>query len=202
MRSLKTFFCLISYTLTSLKKFKFFRYTLHVTLLYSWWKLKLPLLWCESSSLSMELHPVCSPRRRKKIHTFLSLTQVRRGSEPALHKNSTASDLNVAAPVTTGSVQATIAAINAKLSTSSQVPRSLSASNGLTIPMAGSEHNLRSSLRKTMVNTTYSVPLDHQDRSNQQSSPDSQYDGDAGSLSVMRRREPLGASGNKPERPK
>lgn len=136
------------------------------------------------------------------FHTFLSLTQVRRGSEPALHKNSTASDLNVAAPVTTGSVQATIAAINAKLSTSSQVPRSLSASNGLTIPMAGSEHNLRSSLRKTMVNTTYSVPLDHQDRSNQQSSPDSQYDGDAGSLSVMRRREPLGASGNKPERPK
>ena len=138
------------------------------------------------------------------FHTLLSISQVRRGSEPALHKNinSTASDLNAAAPVTTGSVQATIAAINAKLSTSSQVPRSLSASNGLTIPMAGSEHNLRSSLRKTMVNTTYSVPLDHQDRSNQQSSPDSQYEGDAGSLSVMRRREPLGASGNKPERPK
>eukprot|EP00093_Oithona_nana_P004367 04367.XXX_109905_102637_1 [CDS] Oithona nana genome sequencing. len=101
------------------------------------------------------------------FHTLLSITQVRRGSEPALHKNinSTASDLNAAAPVTT-------------------------------------EHNLRSSLRKTMVNTTYSVPLDHQDRSNQQSSPDSQYEGDAGSLSVMRRREPLGASGNKPERPK
>ena len=39
-------------------------------------------------------------------------------------------------------------------------------------------------------------------RQNQQSSPDSQYEGDSGSLSVMRRREPLGASGNKPERPK
>ncbi len=40
-------------------------------------------------------------------------------------------------------------------------------------------------------------------RDNQQSSPDSQGYEDSGSLSVMRRREPLGASGNKPEsRPK
>ena len=39
-------------------------------------------------------------------------------------------------------------------------------------------------------------------RQQQQSSPDSQYEGDSGALSVMRRREPLGASGNKPERPK
>ena len=143
---------------------------------------------------------LCALRTIFFIPFCLSVSQVRRGSEPALHNKNIVAD--TAAPVTTGSVQATIAAINARASTSSQVPRSLSASNGLTIPMAGSEHNLRSSLRKTMVNTTYSVPLDHQDRCNQQSSPDSQYEGDSGSLSVMRRREPLGASGNKPERPK
>ena len=55
-----------------------------------------------------------------------------------------------------------------------------------------------------MVNTQFGF-FEHsdQDRATQQSSPDSQYgEGDAGSLSVMRRREPLGASGNKPERPK
>ena len=143
---------------------------------------------------------------------------MRRGSEPALlhgnHKNTTQNNAVAAldldylapAPVTTGSVQATIAAINARSTSSSSVPRSLSASNGLTIAAdmnglgqyGGGQNNLRSSLRKTMVNTTYSVPME--DRSAQQSSPDSQYD--EGSLNVMRRREPLGASGNKPERPK
>lgn len=52
-----------------------------------------------------------------------------------------------------------------------------------------------------MVNN-YSAVVSIEDRAMQQSSPDSQYEGDAGSLNVMRRREPLGASGNKPERPK
>ena len=77
----------------------------------------------------------------------------------------------------------------------------------------GNNNNLRSSLRKTMVNTNYgySVAINNSDNNSnnldsrsalQQSSPDSQYEGDSGSLSVMRRREPLGASGNKPERPK
>ena len=64
-----------------------------------------------------------------------------------------------------------------------------------------------------MVNTNYGYPvsINNSDnnsnnmmdcRATQESSPDSQYEGDSGSLSVMRRREPLGASGNKPERPK
>lgn len=53
-----------------------------------------------------------------------------------------------------------------------------------------------------MVNNYSTVVSIDQDRAMQQSSPDSQYDGDSGSLNVMRRREPLGASGNKPERPK
>ena len=89
--------------------------------------------------------------------------------------------------------------------------------------LGGNNNSLRSSLRKTMVNTNYgySVAINNNSsgdnssnhnmedfrvmddcRQNQQSSPDSQYEGDSGSLSVMRRREPLGASGNKPERPK
>ena len=159
---------------------------------------------------------------------------MRRGSEPALLNN-----INDNNAVTTGSVQAVIASINARSTSvsaphqnsptsSTSVPRSMSSHSGLGIiknnnisdsnnhvnmlllPPAGSagsnsSHNnsLRSSLRKTMVNTSYgySIPID--DRSNQQSSPDSQFEGDSsGSLSVMRRREPLGASGNKPERPK
>ena len=127
---------------------------------------------------------------------------MRRGSEPALHGKNTNTDCLAPTSVTTGSVQATIAAINARSTSSTQVPRSISCTNGLTVQdmnNAGLNNNLRSSLRKTMVNTTYSVPLE--DRNTQQSSPDSQYD-DSGSLSVMRRREPLGASGNKPERPK
>ena len=66
------------------------------------------------------------------------------------------------------------------------------------------QQNLRSSLRKTMVNTQFGLFDKEQNELHaQQSSPDSQYEGDtSGCLSVMRRREPLGASGNKPERPK
>ena len=52
-----------------------------------------------------------------------------------------------------------------------------------------------------MVNSFGYSAVSIDDRSTQQSSPDSQYE-DSGSLNVMRRREPLGASGNKPERPK
>ena len=58
-----------------------------------------------------------------------------------------------------------------------------------------------------MVNTQFGYfdQSEQDSRAAQQSSPDSQYGegcDNTGSLSVMRRREPLGASGNKPERPK
>lgn len=130
---------------------------------------------------------------------YVHVQQVRRGSEPALNKND-----NVCA--TGSSVQAVIASLNARSNSTSQVPRSLSSHAGLSVITSGSNkenmNNLRSSLRKTMVNNYSTVVSIDQDRAMQQSSPDSQYDGDSGSLNVMRRREPLGASGNKPERPK
>ena len=88
-----------------------------------------------------------------------------------------------------------------------QVSRSLSSNE---IIMMQQQQHLRSSLRKTMVNTQFGYFDQSEDQDSratlQQSSPDSQYgegcDNNSGSLSVMRRREPLGASGNKPERPK
>lgn len=129
---------------------------------------------------------------------FLRL-QVRRGSEPSLHKPSSDNIVTTAS----GSVQAVIASINARTSSSAS-----STSNTVSRSLSSHEmqQHLRSSLRKTMVNTQFGYfdnNLQHDDRAMQQSSPDSQYgEGDAGSLSVMRRREPLGASGNKPERPK
>ena len=145
---------------------------------------------------------------------------MRRGSEPVVALKTSENNM-----VTTGSVQAAIACINARSTTTTitnnnnvnvnQVPRSMStgiiknnnnktedASNLLLQP-SSQNNSLRSSLRKTMVNTSYGYSLPIEDRDCQQGSPDSQFEGDSqGSLSVMRRREPLGASGNKPERPK
>jgi hypothetical protein len=141
---------------------------------------------------------------------------VRRGSEPAVNKPG-ATD---AVTSTSSSVQAVIASINAR-TTENQVPRSLS-SNVLVRQDSGDQQqyqlfahgglqqpqnpHIRSSLRMTMVNRSgdgYYLYNDRDERSNQQSSPDSQLGfEESGSLSVMRRREPLGASGNKPERPK
>jgi len=153
-----------------------------------------------------------------------NLLQVRRGSEPVLNKGDNCLGSSVSQQ--SGSVQAAIANINAGIyggnsavCNSNHISRSMSshaglAGNEIMSGGGGSNNNsLRSSLRKTMVNTNYGYPvsINNSDnnsnnmidcRATQQSSPDSQYEGDSGSLSVMRRREPLGASGNKPERPK
>lgn len=160
-----------------------------------------------------------------------NLLQVRRGSEPVLNKPvcETASTSVGGGIVTTssGSVQAVIASINARSTTSggggvsNNVGRSLS-THGLVRHASGDhldptsyfggqqqhqqqynqQQHLRSSLRMTMVNRNSVFEVLDGGEHHHQHSPDSQSFEDSGSLNVLRRREPLGASGNKPERPK